>query len=639
MASVGQLASSPMANKVTSITTTTPSSWGTWGRSAVSPQRAAVSPLQPQPNVASMRLAPGSLLSVPSSWQTAASSNHSVLSWSHNPASARSSTSMATTSQVVSSKSYTLPAKHATTTVSGQAYPASAHFTASAASSCQVPVLASGRVTSIAAGSFTAAPAPTAHGSFTAAPALGKMESAATGSVILPARSLSPPPPGSCFNDASSPRVLRWSPPVAGPAPSGLRGSFGQPDCCSPRMVGSTPTAPLPGSPIGGRTGPALAAALLSPPHEGRRGLLAAASSPRAACLTNCHGSCSPPPRMARSPRAGSPQLVTRLPSAPACALGSSPPPVLVSVTPSTALSNAANSLPAERQQPPAPSEDPVMLELQQLARLPQFIPPSFEGTLPVPESPEDSPLRQDVGLGRSHGFDLAWGTATASTIVADEEPAERTAEIVTNPQQDANASPEMRPVSPQFGIRSPTPVVEKDAVVTDTGPGTEESPLSSVCSYSSSENEDEVEDYSRSPRGDMRLLSPGTFVDDLCSPLQPELIFELSPDACTVPAPARLLGGAWPVQQDDVPKLSPRSGTPIETINLTPPVLPDSLETTPVQPEQPSPGRFDWSMASADKVEWLEAASAELPGCGEGNTDAEKLPLPPKRPPAGRKH
>lgn len=291
---------------------------------------------------------------------------------------------------------------------------------------------------------------------------------------------------------------------------------------------------------------------------------------------------------------------------------------------------------------------------------LPKFVPPTFEGPLPIPESPEDSPLA-------SGGFSSSWGIETASTIVADDDVPEKLAAVEENDQAEKEAEVKAKiakmiedsglcvsqPVSPQFGVAQPQETTtnlladaEADAAVA-TGPGSEESAPSSVCSYSSSEDD---ESDTRSHKGDFRLLSPATFVDEMASPMPlPELIFDLSedmpPDPWAVPAPSRLLESLVP-KAEDAPKLSPQMDTPVDFIDLTPVVLPDSLEPSP----QKASGHFDWSVANVEKVEsacalqdahrWLKvdsdlketetmnvSRSVERFGCQEGSTGGCNTP------------
>jgi len=292
---------------------------------------------------------------------------------------------------------------------------------------------------------------------------------------------------------------------------------------------------------------------------------------------------------------------------------------------------------------------------------LPEFVPPTFEGPLPIPESPDDSP---------SGGFGATWGTATASTIVADEELSEKLPTVEENDQAEKEAEVKAKitkmieesgvcksqPVSPQFGHAQPQdaiqliPVSEEDGIIA-TGPGSEESAPSSVCSYSSSEDDDG--DF-RSPKGDMRLLSPQTFVDEMASPMPlPEVSFDFSadtsPDPGVVPAPGRLL--EFTLNREDAAKLFPQMDTPIDFIDLTPTVLPDSLEPSPQQVSSRKESRFDWSLASTEKVDayvskqdperWLKVGeelknssmliskSVERFGCQEGSTGGCNTPPP----------
>lgn len=641
--------------------------------SPLRPQMAVQPQQQPQTNMGSIRLLPGS---IPASWQTKTASNHVGISWPQNSAPVRSSTPAATSCNAVASQSYTLPRKAAALIREAPVSATAAIYATSSpghtATSPKVPMLTSGRASPSVAGSFTASPPPgrvshSTAGSFTAAPpvAVGRAEPNLSGGVcgtpvlgcsahsFTPAAAAGEKDSGGApriLNDATSdgragfsqpsqmaaaspsasPRVMRWSPPVCATPPVGLRGSFGRTGYCSPRMAGSPSVAPLVAPlPIGspspaGR--PALAA-LLSPLHKERRGTLAenrhgtpitgawrtdTETSPRTSQPARWHGSSSPP----RMPRAndppmhlGSPPLPPRLPSAPATAINSSPS-VTVSVSPPAKQTDSAS----------VQDPDPVVQGLRQL-RLPRFVPPSFEGPLPIPESPEDSPaLPRQAEYGVSTGFEIEWGTATVSTVVADDETADEIVEEakvkakITRMIQEATAECESPPASLQCGLPQHEQVADRREAAEDHEQdivGT--AAPSSVCSYSSSE--DEVGE-TQSMKGDLRLLSPATFLDDMCSPMPPEFtlesgFLELPPDPWTVPAPARLLRG--------------RLRTPVDKSIATLSLTPCSFEVTPAQPEQTPPprGRFDWSLVDAVKSPTSPPScrSAEQQGRHEGST------------------
>jgi len=300
----------------------------------------------------------------------------------------------------------------------------------------------------------------------------------------------------------------------------------------------------------------------------------------------------------------------------------------------------------------PSRDPDPVVHERHQL-RLPRFVPPSFEGPLPIPESPEDSPaLPRQAVYEISTGFESEWGTATVSTIVAGDETAEEIVEAcavcesppallqcglpqhqqvadggkaATEHEQEAEVKAkiarmiqeavsecESPPASLQCALPQHAQVADGGEAATETEQdivGT--AAPSSVCSYSSSE--DEVGE-TQSMKGDLRLLSPATFLDDLCSPMPPELTsesgwLELPPDPWAVPAPSRLLRG--------------RLKTPVGKSIAMLPVTPHSSEVTPAQPDLTSPGRFNWSLADAVKSPTSPPScrSAEQQGRHEGST------------------